>query len=351
MADPGQVSVAPEALPQRLRIRPRSAVMIVAMLGATLMVLRAAAAAERVLGWVLVAVVAALLLQPVVSALPARLPRGLRVLMVMIGLTALLGVIGYGLFDDIRRETDRLKQVAPERAEQLERSDRFGATARDLQVADRTREFLDKLPEHLRGGTPAEAIRAAATRGVAYLTTAILTIFLMLHGPRILNRAALEIADESRRARIKLISANVYQRAFGYCRSSIAMALAAGLFAFLAARIADVPGAAPLGVWVGLWDLIPVAGAVVGALPIVALAAISSPGDAVALSLVFVAYQLVENLVVARRVEARTVHVGPFLTLAGGIVGFELSGVTGALLAILLVTVVVTVADETASAA
>ena len=66
------------------------------------------------------------------------------------------------------------------------------------------------------------------------------------------------------------------------------------------------------------------------------------------LILVFVAYQAVENLLVQRSVERSTVRVGPFVTIAAGLVGLELSGVAGALLAVLAATIALTVADELA---
>jgi len=309
------------------------------MLGVTLGALAMVAAAQRVIGWMLVAGTLAGLLHPLVGALERRVPRGVAVLVVMGGVVAAAAGIGYGLVDDIRVETRRLQAAAPARAQELERSERFGEVARDLELADRTRRFLDRLPERLRGGTPAEALRAAATRGVAFLATGVLTVFLLLHGPGLARAAARQIPDQARRAQLQTLGIDVYRRAFGYARSNLAMALAAGLFAYAVARAAEVPGPAPLGVWVGLWDLVPLAGAAVGALPIVALAAATSGERALVVGLVFVAYQLVENLAVQRRVEAGTLRVGPFLTLLAGLVGLELSGVAGALLCVLAVTI------------
>ena len=319
------------------------------MFGATLAVLGVLAASRRVIGWIIVAATLAALLHPLVSLLARKMRRGLAVAIVMLGLVGATAVVGYGIVDDIRAQTRRLQEVAPARAAELERSDRFGELARDLRVAERSKQFIEELPERLRGGTPAEALRAAATRGVAFLATGVLTIFLLLHGPRIIQGAINQASDPRRRARLNQLYPVVYARAFGYAGSTLCTALAAGLFAFLAARVADVPAPAPLGVWVGLWDLVPVGGALVGALPIVALAAVRSTSDAVALAAVFVAYQVMENLVVQRRIEADTVKVGPFITLVAGLVGLELSGVAGALLAVLAATIAVTIADEVTS--
>ena len=333
---------------ERLRISPRSAAVAVAVLGATLALLAIVAAAQRVIGWILVAATLAGLLHPLVSLIARRMPRALATGLVMLTLVGTAGAIGYGLVDDVARETRRLQEAGPERAREIERSERFGDFAQDIRLAERTDRFLQDLPQRLRGGTPAEALQAAATRGVAFLATGVLTIFFLQHGPRIARSARDQVRDPARRERLETLAVAVYHRAFSYATSSLAMSLAAGLAAYLAARLAEVPGPAALGVWVGLWDLVPLTGAFVGALPIVVLAAASSGERAVVLVVAFVVYQLVENLLVQRSVERSTVRVGPFVTIAAGLVGLELSGVAGALLAVLAGVIVVTAVDQLA---
>lgn len=318
------------------------------MFGATLGFLALVAASQRVIGWILVAATLAGLLHFPVSTLARWMPRALATAAVMAVLVATAGAVGYGLVDDIGRETRRLQQVGPERAAELERSPRVGDFARDVKLAERTDRFLRGLPERLRGGTTAEALRAAATRGVAFLATGVLTVFFLQHGPRLARAAKAQVADPRQRARLEELAPVVYRRAFGYAGATAAMSLTAGLTAFVAARMAQVPGPAALGVWVGLWDLVPLAGALIGALPIVALAAASSGGRAWALVAAFAVYQVVENLLLQRNVERATVRVGPFVTLAAGLVGLELSGVAGALLAVLAASLAISAASELA---
>lgn len=331
--------------PERLRLTPRSVLVAVGMFGVTVSLLGLVAAARRVIGWILVAAVVAGLLHPIVTHLQRHLRRGLAVLVVMVGLLASAATVVYTLVDEVAEETTRLREAAPERARQLERSERFGELATDLRLEERTRRFLEDIPDRLRGGTPAEALRAAGSRGVAFLATTVLTVFFLLHGPRLSAAAAGQVADAARRARYRAVFIAVYRRAFGYAGASLAMAVAAGLFAYVVARLADVPGPAALGFWVGLWDLVPLAGTVVGALPIVVMAGVVSGGKAAAVAVAFVAYQAVENVLVERPVEEATVRLGPFLTLAAGMVGLELSGVAGALLCVLGAAGAVAAAD------
>lgn len=332
--------------PERLRVATRSIVVLVALFGLTLLLLRMLAAAERVVGWMLVAVVVAGLLHPVVRALEKRgWPRGRAVLVIAFTGLVVVGVTTYRVVDDVAAGTKRLQNAAPDAARQLERSDRFGDVATSIHLEERTKGFMADLPERLRGGTTADAVRATATRGVAFLTTSVLTLFLLLHGPR-LAEAGLRQLPERRRARVAQVASAAYRRAFGYAAGSLGIALLAAGLAYAAATAADVPGAAPLALWVGLWDLVPIIGAVVGALPIVVLAAVAEPWKGAVLAAVFVAYQLFEDLWMQPRVERRTMHLGEFLTVAAGFAGLEVRGLPGALIAVLAVAMVVAVLDE-----
>jgi len=336
---------------ERLRLTARSAVGAVALLGLTLAFLGLVAASRRVLGWMAAAAAIAGILHPLVAAVGRRLPRGLAVAVVVLTTLATVGITAWQVVDDVREQTDRLRTSAPEAARRIERDDGPVADlARESKLAERTQRFVDEVPERLRGGTPAQALRSAATRGVAYLATGILSIFFLLHGPKLAAGVARQIRDPDYRARLERVAGAAFTRGFGYARGTLAMALLAGVSAYAVASTADVPGAAPLGLWVALWDAVPYFGAVLGALPIVVLGGVGNPEQGVTLALVFVAYELVETFVLQRRLERRTVRVGPFLTSAGAFAGLELYGLGGAVLAVLAVAVAVAALDELAPA-
>jgi predicted PurR-regulated permease PerM len=331
---------------ERLRVSTRSAVLAVAMLGAALTLLRLISSSQRVLGWILTAAVVAGLLHPLVSYLARRMPRGIAVAVVVLALAGVGGFVAYGAVGGLVRETQKLERAIPKRAAELERSKRFGAAAREFKLSERTRRFVNEVPARLRGGTPADALRSAATRGVAFLATGVLSIFFLLHGPRIARGAAEQIRDPARRALVERLALGAYRRGFGYARGSVAIAAVAGGLAYTVARLAHVPGPAPLALWVALWDLVPIVGTFLGALPIVLLAGVASTDRAVVVALVFIAHQVAEEFVLQQPLERRTVHVGPFLTVVGGFAGLELYGLGGALMVLLLGAVAAALADE-----
>ena len=331
---------------ERLRLSPKSAVILVAMLGATLALMRLVVSSQRVLGWILTAAAVAALLQPAVSFFQRRMPRALAVALVVILTVGIGGVIVYGTVNSVVRETHKLERAIPQRAAELERSRRFGKAAREFRLEERTRRFVHEVPARLRGGTPADALRSAATRGVAFLATGVLSIFFLLHGPRISRSGISQIRDIGRRIRVERLAVEAYRRGLGYARGSIAIALVAGTLAYVVTRAAAVPGPAPLAIWVALWDVVPIIGTFVGALPIVLLAGVRSTTAAVVVAVVFVAFQVAEYRFMQRPLENRTIKLGPFLTVLGALIGLELYGLGGALMLLLVASLVVALLDE-----
>jgi predicted PurR-regulated permease PerM len=333
----------------RLRISTRSIVAAVGIFALTLIMLRMVAAAGRVIGWMLVAAAFAGLLHPLVSWLARVVPRAVAAILVVLVGVAVIALVMRGLVEDVVSETERLRQTAREATTEIEQSKRFGEFARSVEVQERIDQFIERVPERLAGGgTPADRFRTAATRGVAFLATAVLTLFLLLHGPRIAAAGLGQISDDDRRRNIRRVAMSAYHRAFGYARGTLLGAFANGTVAYLLTRDAGVHGAGALAVWVALWSVVPVAGSVIGALPIVVLGALEKPLYGVLLGLAFVAIQVFEDLVWQPRLERRTLKLGPFLTLVSGLVGLEIRGLSGALLAVLCTAVVVAVLDDLA---
>jgi predicted PurR-regulated permease PerM len=342
------------ATPERLRVTGRSVVAAVVALGLTLAALRVLASSTRVIVWVLIASSTATLVAPAVGWLTrrARLPRGLAVAVVMLSLIGTVAGVTYGIVGDIVHQTNKLERAAPRLAAGVEhRPDAIGRAALEADLSARVQQAVTEIPRRLQGGTPAQAIRSATTRGLAFLAISVLTLFFLLHGPRLADAAARQLYDDERQATARRVGAAIYHRAFGYARATMAMAAGAGLFAFVVARASgDVPGPVPLALWVALWDTVPVIGSVVGAVPIVAFAAAADPAKGAVLAALFVAYAVFETLVLQARFERRTIRVGPFLTAAGGFAGLELYGLAGGLLAVLAITVALVVVDELAPA-
>lgn len=89
-----------------------------------------------------------------------------------------------------------------------------------------------------------------------------------------------------------------------------------------------------LALWVAFADLIPLVGATLGAIPAVLVAFLQSTPLGIATLVFFVVYQQFENHVLQVTIMSRTVDLNPLVVLASVLIGVELTGILGALLAI-----------------
>ena len=330
----------------RLRFTTRSVIAAVGLLGLTIALLALIAASLRVIGWILVAATLAGLLLPLVNGLSTKLPRALALATVVVLALGSAAFVGWAVVDDVQDQVKQLQQAVPDAARELEGSERFGETAREIGLAERAEAFVDELPERLRGGDVQDALRSAATRGVAFLATGVLTIFFLIHGPRLLESGIRQL-PEGRQAAVRRIGVAVYQRTWHYVGGSLVMMVMAGLLAYACAEAIEVPGKAPLALWVALLDVVPLLGVVLGAGPLILLAATTATWQAtVAVAVVLLGWQAFEGLYLQRRVEQHSLHLGPFVTLAVAMVGLEIYGIGGALVGLVAAVVAAATADE-----
>lgn len=285
------------------------------------------------------------LLHPIVAVLSHRLPRP-AALIVTLGLSVgTVGLLAASVVDELTSETDRLQRVLPEAAASLEASDRFGGAARQFGLAARVSDALDALPGRLTGGSGADAVTTNAGRGVSMLAGGVLTIFLLLYGPRMLAALPRLWRGADDRARVVAVASGAYGRAWRYAWARVAVATGAGLVAYAICQGFDVPGGVVLAVVVGLGSLVPGVGILVAGFPIVLLAA-GLHGDGSVTLLLLAAAQVVETVTVQRRLSRRVLVVGPAPTLLVAIVGFEAGGVGVALLGLAMVVLAAAVFAE-----
>lgn len=329
-----------------LRLTPASVVRAVAMLGVTIAGLAVIAASARVIGWILAAVVIAGLLYPTVQTLSAHIPRGLALFVVVFGSLALTIGIGYAVVDDVVNQMQELQTAVPRAARELERSDRFGDAAKEINLAKRAKAFVDELPERLRGGDVQDALRSAATRGVAFLATGVMSIFFLMYGERLLRGAVRQLPTR-RQAEATRIGLSVYQRSWRYVSGSLTMAVTAGIIAYVCAMVLHLPGKAPLALWMVLLDPIPLLGVLLGALPLILLAGTTATWQgSVFIAVVLIGWQIFEAIKLQPKVEAHSLHLGPFITIAVAMIGLELYGIGGAIVGLVFAVVLATTLDE-----
>ncbi len=307
----------------------RTIVRVIALVLAAAAAVKIVDAVSHVLTWIAVSVFLAVALEPVVRVTERWMSRTWAVLAVFGGLLTLVALFLAVLIIPIATQVDDLRDAAPGYLQRLERNQ----TIRDLN----TRYKLVQKAQDAAKQAPGQVFGAAGrvvSGVVATLTVLFLTLFLMFELPT-MSRGLLSLLSEEQAARVRLVSADVNRSIGGYVLGNLAISVVAGATVGISLWILGVPYAAALAVFMGVCDLVPLVGATVGALAAIGVAfAAQGLTAGIVMIVVNVVYQQFENHILQPIVYRKTVQLSAFLVLVAVLIGGELMGVLGALVAI-----------------
>lgn len=304
--------------------------------------------ASRSIGWIVFSGAIAMMLYPALNLLDRFLPRGLGVLALVLLVGILIALPAYTVVDNVNRQTNKLENTLPERAKELETSGRFAKNFKEFGLEEKTRTAIKRIPETLQGGTRAEQLKANADRALAFVAGGVLMIFFLLYGNRLVE-GSLTIVDEERRDKVKEILRRAYSKTVEFGWSQIGLSVMAGFTTYLVCRISNIPAAGLLGVWVALWNVVPVFGVVLGSFPAVMLAGAQSLRLALLLLIFFILYEAGESWVRHRLLGPHTVRVDSIITILVVFGGLELYGLGGALSGLIIASFAHALAGEIAA--
>ena len=277
-----------------------------------------------------VALFLAVALNPAVVLLQRWLPRGLAVASVFIGLLVMIGLFVVALAVPIINQTDNLQKAAPGYVDKLKKDPTLNDLNKRYHLVSKASAAAGKLPEKVFGAAD------KVVTGVAETITAIfLTLFLMLELPTLSAGVLSLMPAEARRAREHGWPLDVNRQVGGYVIGNLAISVIAGLVTGISLWILGVPYAAALGILMGVFDLVPLIGATIGAIAAIGVAfAAQGPTAGIIMLVINIVYQQVENHVLQPIVYRKTVQLSAFLVLVAVLLGGALLGVLGALVAI-----------------
>ena len=173
-----------------------------------------------------------------------------------------------------------------------------------------------------------------AVQSILALVTIAVTTCLMLGQSALLSRAGLRVVPMRHRALVSQVGRDASSAVSGYVSGNFLISGCAGVAAFVVLQILQVPNSLLLALWIAFADLIPLVGATLGAIAAVIAAFFVSPTAGIIALIFFALYQQLENSVLQTVIMARTVRVNPLVVLLSVLIGVELFGFIGALLAV-----------------
>jgi predicted PurR-regulated permease PerM len=322
-----------------IAVRPRTVLVVLGITVLVGFVLLLGYLAWHVLTWILIAVLLAAALNPAVEAFERRgMTRVVAASLVFV--IALAGVIGIGFLvipplvaqvaDFIDAVPDFIDDITAGRGP-------LGFLQEDYKIVDRIRDAIEKQGAAgvLGLSEPVlDVVRSVVTAVVGAITVVFLTYFMLLEGPRTIERT-LSLLPEGTRVRYERVGREVYRTISGYVTGNLLLSLVAGTAATIVLFVVGSDYAIALGLVVAILDLVPLAGATLAAFIVSTVVLIETDWLRCVIVIAFlIGYQQFENHVLQPLVYGRTVELSPLAVLCAVLIGAELAGILGALVAI-----------------
>ncbi len=298
-----------------------------------------------------VSVVLAMLLNPAVRQLRRLgLSRGLAVFVL---LTAVVVVVAGGIYllvDPIRNEVHVVQGNLPEYTKHAKAQintlqrffDRHGIKVnvdqRLNQGVTGVQHWVDRISNNILSYS-----LSVLTFLVSLIVVLVATIYMLLDATRI-GMFAERLGGPGASALLRRIERTLV----AYIKAQVLISLIIGVSAGLAMWVLGVVGIFPpgetfaviFGVWVFFAEFIPYIGPILGALPPVLLALVTSPIAVISVVIAFIVIQQLEGHIVVPNIMGRSVGVHPLVVIFALLIGEAVAGVAGVLLSIPMVVIV-----------
>ncbi len=316
-----------------------------------------AKAAGKVLVIFIIAALIALILNPIVAFLSRRLPRGVAVLLVYLVFFLALASIGLLLANPISNQVSSFSNNIPHLTRQANKTlmefqhtlNKDGIHVKFIKPGETALQTL--------GDKVTKASSSLVSFGGSLLTEVasglfdlvlifVLSVYMLLYGRRIgeLVRRFMPKGDGSPADDYPTLAQNALARYLGgQLLFSVIMGTTTGLAMYILGVIGIFPDgrsyAVVFGIFYGVMELVPYIGPILGALPAVLVALITHPISALWVTIVFIALQQLEGHIVAPQIFGHTLRINPLLVIFALLLGLQVGGIIGALIALPILSV------------
>ena len=290
--------------------------------------------------WIGTAFFLAVALNPSVKRISNYMPkksRGLSTTIVFLGGVILLAFLLVSFIPPLASQTQDFVSNLPSLTDNLINGHNFVSDQiQRFHLVDKIRSSQSQLGSTITsaGGSFYDVVKSIFSSVAAGVTVFVLTIFMILEGPFWIE-TAWKLVPQGKQKNYRRLVNEMYEAVSGYVAGNLLTSLIAAVLTALMLTIVNVPYAIPLGVLVGLIDLIPLVGASLAAVIVILVALFAGSITAgVVMLIFFIVYQQIENHILQPLIYGQTVNISPLTVLIAILIGAQIGGLLGALVAI-----------------
>ncbi|MGZ7443576.1 AI-2E family transporter [Paenibacillus sp. TH7-28] len=298
---------------------------------------------KAVLAPFVIAIIISYVLNPVVRMLGGRkVPRTIAVLLIYAVFLTALSVILMNVIPMFVEQLEELGEHLPELTIHTQQmmsnwdngllpgSVRMGMNNWFFQFENRLASAISRFLDNI-----------GATIGVVFNAFIIpFLIFYMLKDIELIERLVLRYLPRSRRKSLITLLREIDQALGNYIRGQLLVCVIIGVLAYIGYMLIGMPFALLLAGVVAVCNIIPYLGPFLGAAPALVMASTISWKMVLFVLLVNMLCQTIESNVISPQVVGRSLHLHPMLIIFALLVGGEIAGVPGLILAVPLFAVV-----------
>jgi predicted PurR-regulated permease PerM len=281
------------------------------------------------------------LLNPIVTALQHRgVPRAGGAALAYLGVLAVIFGAGVGLFPIAAGQVDELEDEMPAIQARVERwiDDRAEESVGTFYEFSRT-DLEDAISND--GATFDEQLKSLRRIGgevihvlLIIVLAPIIAFYLLVDVPH-LRRVADSLVPAGARDEVTVVAHRLNRAIGGFFRGQLVVAAIVGVLCSIGLGVIGLKFWFLIGMIAGLFNVIPLVGPWVGGVPGVTIALTTgSPLQALLVVVVMVGVQQIDNHFITPQVMQRTVHLHPAVVILALVAGGSMAGFYGLLLAV-----------------
>ena len=288
------------------------------------------------------AVIVASALEPAIRWLQRRkVPRILGVLLIYLGIAASAAFFIYLIFPLVAEELKTVSAAFPAlQSKFLSEVEHLGVSSLPPFLSDNA-QFLFRIPTEYAGKISGGVVSFASTVFGVIFSFALIIVFsfyLAAQEKGIENflRLVTPLAHESY---VLDLWARAQKKLGRWLQAQILLGAIVGFFIFFGLTLLGVRYALLFALLAAVFEIIPIVGPILAAVPAVSAALLVSPFLGISTVILFVAVQQMESHVIVPVVMRKAVGLSPLIVVLALIIGGKLGGIFGILLAVPLTTI------------
>lgn len=172
------------------------------------------------------------------------------------------------------------------------------------------------------------------------LTVLVVSFYLVLYHDRFKQNIA-HLFHRNDRPRVLSTLGLIDDKLGAWLRGQMILSIFIGVITWIVLSILGVPFAVPLAILAGMLEVVPTLGPILASIPAIVIALTVSPTLALIVAAAYLLIQMAENNILVPKIMQRAVGLNPVIVILAVMIGANLMGVIGALLAIPFVSFVI----------